>query len=107
VQRNADVIWLENWSPTAILYPEHYLKMTFLHAEYAIKIENGLGKVGSYIRYIVVRFNMSLIVKRLASLSIQDTVYSRQIPRYLESYIPVYTYRYVGIWLSMYYRLYP
>jgi hypothetical protein len=50
---------------------------------------------------------MSLIVRRLASVSIQDTVYSRQIPRYLESYIPAYTNRYVGIWLSMYYRLYP
>ncbi len=39
---------------------------------------------------------MSLIVKRLASVSIQDAVYSRQIPRYLESYIPVYTYKEYG-----------
>ncbi len=31
-QRNADVVWLENWFPTAILYPEHRLEMTFLHA---------------------------------------------------------------------------
>jgi hypothetical protein len=27
------VVWLENWFPTAILYPEHRLEMTFLHAE--------------------------------------------------------------------------
>ncbi len=39
-----------------------------------------------------------LIGKRLASVSTQDTVYSRQIPIYLESYIiPIYTYRYTGI----------
>jgi hypothetical protein len=36
---------------------------------------------------------MSLIGKRLVCVAIQDTVYSRQIPRYLESYIPIYTYR--------------
>ncbi len=48
--------------------------------------------------------NITLIVKRLASVSTQDTAYSRQIPIYPESYIPVCTYTYVGIWLSMYYR---
>ncbi len=34
---------------------------------------------------------MTLIEKRLASVSTQDTVYSRQIPIYLESYISIYT----------------
>jgi hypothetical protein len=52
----------------------------------------------------VAKFNMSLIAKRLVCVAIQDTVYSRQIPRYLESYIPKYIHRYVGIWLSTYYR---
>ncbi len=52
-------------------------------------------------------FNMTLLGKRLASVFTQDTVYSREIPICLESYISIYTYRYVGIWLSMYYRLYP
>jgi hypothetical protein len=47
---------------------------------------------------------MSFIEKRLVCVSTQDTMYSRQISKYLESYIPIYTYRYVGIWLSMYYR---
>ncbi len=50
---------------------------------------------------------MTLIVKRLVCVAIQDTVYSRQILRYLESYIPIYTYRYVGIQLSMYHRIFP
>jgi hypothetical protein len=49
---------------------------------------------------------MALIGKRLANVPTQDTVYSRQIPIYLESYIPIYTYRYVGIWLSMSYKIY-
>ncbi len=33
VQLNADVIWLEDWFPTAFLHPETRLQMTFLHAE--------------------------------------------------------------------------
>ncbi len=33
VQRNADVVWLEAWFPTAFLYSEAQLQMTFLHAE--------------------------------------------------------------------------
>jgi hypothetical protein len=34
VQRNADVVWLEAWFPTAFLHPETRLqKTTFLHAE--------------------------------------------------------------------------
>jgi hypothetical protein len=33
MQRNADVVWLEGWYPTAFLYPEAWLEMTFLHAE--------------------------------------------------------------------------
>jgi hypothetical protein len=78
-----------------------------------LKIKNGLGKIGSFRRLkwliieMVAEVNITLIVKRLVSVSTQDTVYSRQIPRYLEPYIPVYTYRYVGTYLSRSYRLYP
>jgi hypothetical protein len=59
---------------------------------------------------------MALIGKRLASVSTQDTVYSRQIPIYLDSYILIYTYIhtyiymyiYIGLKLSMSYnRIYP
>jgi hypothetical protein len=50
---------------------------------------------------------MTLIGKRLFCVSTQDTVYSRQIPIYLDSYIPIYTYRYVEIRLSILYRIYP
>jgi hypothetical protein len=31
--RNADVVWLENWLPTAFLNPEMRLDMTFFHAK--------------------------------------------------------------------------
>jgi hypothetical protein len=31
--RNADVVWLENWVPTAFLNPESRMEMTFIHAE--------------------------------------------------------------------------
>jgi hypothetical protein len=33
VQRNTDVVWPKAWFPTAFLYPEARLQMTFLHAE--------------------------------------------------------------------------
>jgi hypothetical protein len=32
-QRNADVVWLEDWHPHAHIHPDDRLRMTFLHAE--------------------------------------------------------------------------
>jgi hypothetical protein len=32
-QRNADVVWLKGWHPSAHIYPDDRLRMTFLHAE--------------------------------------------------------------------------
>jgi hypothetical protein len=31
--RNADVVWLESWVPTAFLNPESRMEMAFTHAE--------------------------------------------------------------------------
>jgi hypothetical protein len=69
------------------------------HELYLLQLEATLLRAG---------FNITFIGKRLANVSTQDTVYSRQIHIYLESYyIPIYLYRYIGIYLSRSYRLNP
>jgi hypothetical protein len=63
-----------------------------------LRSRTGLERLDSYLSDSLASvFNLTFIGKRLAKVSTQDTVYSRQIPIYLESYIPIYTYRYVGI----------
>jgi hypothetical protein len=73
-----------------------------------LRSRTDLERLDSYIRdSLAAEFNITFIGKRLAKVSSQDTVYSRQIPIYLETYILKYLYRYVGIHLSRSYRLNP
>ncbi len=71
------------------------------------EVKLDLERLDSYLSdSLVAVFNITFIVKRLAKVSTQDTVYSRQIAIYLESYIPIiYLYRYVEIYLSRSSRL--
>ncbi len=58
-----------------------------------VEDQTNLERMDSYVSdSLAAEVNLTRIGKRPASVSIQDTVCSKQIPIYLESYIPTYIY---------------